>query len=292
MAKLADVAALAGVSITTVSRVINNYGAISAKTRTKVQSAMKELNYQPNSLARSLQGKRTKLIGLIFPGVSNPFFGDLVQCLENQLFDQGYRVILCNSANNAEKEAAYVRMLLANQVDGIISGTHNLTIKEYEAIAAPVIAFDRHLGTTIPIVSSDNFEGGRLATNALVKTGARNIWIVTGANRPLSPTNERLRGYQAVMRQSALTPHVLELPFSMSAQLKWVRLQQLIQTQRPEAVFATDDLTALMIEEIARTKKWPSPVNSNSLATMGRRQSERPTPGSPRLFSRSPPSVS
>ncbi|MFD1392696.1 LacI family DNA-binding transcriptional regulator [Lacticaseibacillus jixianensis] len=252
MAKLADVAALAGVSITTVSRVINDYGAISTKTRNKVHAAMKTLNYQPNSLARSLQGKRTKLIGLIFPGVSNPFFGDLVQSLENQLFAQDYRVILCNSANNAAKEAAYVRMLLANQVDGIITGTHNLTIKEYEEIAAPVISFDRHLGATIPIVSSDNFEGGRLATNALVKAGAQAIWIVTGANRPLSPTNERLRGYREVMTQNQLPTHLLELPFSMAAPLKWARLRQLLQEQRPEAVFATDDLTALMVEEIAR----------------------------------------
>lgn len=73
MAKLEDVAKKAGVSPTTVSRVINNYGAISENTRNKVHTAMKELNYQPNSLARSLQGKKTQLIGLIFPSITNPF---------------------------------------------------------------------------------------------------------------------------------------------------------------------------------------------------------------------------
>src|SRR5699024_11281067 len=95
-AKLSDVAKKAGVSPTTVSRVINNYGYISDKTRNKVHEAMKELNYQPNSLARSLHGKKTNLVGLIFPGVSNPFFGELVEEIENKLFEDGYKVILCN----------------------------------------------------------------------------------------------------------------------------------------------------------------------------------------------------
>ncbi|MGX7248728.1 LacI family DNA-binding transcriptional regulator, partial [Enterococcus raffinosus] len=130
--KLTDVAKKAGVSPTTVSRVINNYGSLSQKTIDKVHAAMKELNYQPNSLARSLQGKNTQLIGLIFPTVSNPFFGELVDKLEATLFEQGYKTILCNSANNKEKERAYLNMLSANRVDGIIAGAHNLGIKEYE----------------------------------------------------------------------------------------------------------------------------------------------------------------
>lgn len=252
MAKLADVAALAGVSVTTVSRVINNYGSLSEKTKQKVYAAMRELNYQPNSLARSLQGKHTQLIGLIFPGVSNPFYGELVQTLENQLFKLGYRVILCNSVNDAEKEREYVRMLLANQVDGIITGTHNLTVSEYQQISAPLIAFDRHLGDTIPIVSSDNYAGGRLATNALINTGAESVWMLTGANRPLSPTSERLRGYQDVMQDKGLKPHVLELPFSMATELKWAAIKQALETAVPDAIFASDDLTAMMTIQIAK----------------------------------------
>ena len=131
MVKLTDVAAKAGCSVTTVSRVINNYGYISQKTRKKVHEAMKELNYQPNSVARSLQGKKTKLIGLIFPDVSNPFFGELVSKIEDQLFKHGYKTILCNAGNDKEKERTYLQMLMANQVDGIIAGAHNLGIEEY-----------------------------------------------------------------------------------------------------------------------------------------------------------------
>lgn len=116
MVKLTDVAAKAGCSVTTVSRVINNYGYISQKTRKKVHEAMRELNYQPNSVARSLQGKKTKLIGLIFPDVSNPFFGELVSKIEDQLFNHGYKTILCNAGSDTEKERTYLQMLMANQV--------------------------------------------------------------------------------------------------------------------------------------------------------------------------------
>ena len=139
MVKLTDVAAKAGCSVTTVSRVINNYGYISQKTRKKVHEAMKELNYQPNSVARSLQGKKTKLIGLIFPDVSNPFFGELVSKIEDQLFKHGYKTILCNAGNDKEKERTYLQMLMANQVDGIIAGAHNLGIEEYQRTGLPIV---------------------------------------------------------------------------------------------------------------------------------------------------------
>ncbi|NVY95593.1 LacI family DNA-binding transcriptional regulator [Lactobacillus sp. DCY120] len=253
MAKLADVAALAGVSVTTVSRVINNYGSLSEKTKQKVFTAMQELNYQPNSLARSLQGKKTQLIGLIFPGVSNPFFGELVQTLESQLFQKGYRVMLCNSLGDAQKERSYVRMLLANQVDGIIAGAHNLTIPEYQEIKAPLISFDRDLGETIPIVSSDNYTGARLATGALLETGAQDIWLLTGANDPGNPTNERLRGYQTVLAENHLAPTIVELPFAMAAEVKWTTIQQKLSQHVPEGIFATDDMTAIMTIQIAHS---------------------------------------
>lgn len=85
-AKLSDVAKKAGCSVTTVSRVINNHGYLSQKTKDKVFAAMRELNYRPNSIARSLQGKKMKLVGLIFPEITNPFFAELVQDIETTLF--------------------------------------------------------------------------------------------------------------------------------------------------------------------------------------------------------------
>ena len=91
---------------------------------------MRELGYKPNNLARSLQGKSAKLIGLIFPNISNVFYAELIDKLEHQLFKNGYKTIICNSEHDSEKEREYIEMLEANQVDGIISGSHNLGIED------------------------------------------------------------------------------------------------------------------------------------------------------------------
>ncbi|MCI0131236.1 MULTISPECIES: LacI family DNA-binding transcriptional regulator [unclassified Vagococcus] len=246
--KLTDVAKKAGVSPTTVSRVINNYGSLSQKTINKVNQAMKELNYQPNSLARSLQGKQTQLIGLIFPTVSNPFYGELIDKIETRLFEKGYKCIICDSANNKEKERNYINMLAANKVDGIIAGAHNLGIKEYENIDLPIVSFDRYLADGIPIVGSDNFQGGYLATETLFLKGARNIAILTGSQRSNSPTNRRLNGYLSFIEEHQLTPKVFKFDQSyQSAALKNIEIKRILENEDIDGLFCTDDLTAILV---------------------------------------------
>lgn len=244
--KLTDVAKKAGVSATTVSRVINNYGYLSQKTIDKVQQAIKELNYQPNSLARSLQGKNTQLVGLVFPTMRVPFFAELVESLETKLFEKGYKVILCNSANNKEKEREYLRMLGANKVDGIIAGSHNLGIDEYENFELPIVSFDRFLAVGIPIVSGDNFQGGYLAAQTLLEDGCKKIAIFTGANNSNSPTNQRLNGYLHRMKEAALTPFTFRISSRYSARLKGLDIQKALQTEELDGIFCTDDFTAIL----------------------------------------------
>lgn len=246
--KLTDVAKRAGVSPTTVSRVINNYGSLSQKTIDKVNLAMKELNYQPNSLARSLQGKSTKLIGVIFPTVANPFYGELVECIEGKLFDLGYRVILCDSANNKEKERHYINMLAANKVDGIIAGAHNLGIAEYEDIELPIVSFDRQLADTIPIIGSDNFRGGYLATENLYNKGSRKIAILTGSQESNSPTNFRLNGYLDFLEKYELKPKIFQIQTTArSTTLKNLEIKRILESEDIDSLFCTDDLTAILV---------------------------------------------
>lgn len=252
-AKLSDVAKKAGVSPTTVSRVINNYGYISEKTRKKVHDAMDELNYQPNSLARSLHGKKTKLIGLIFPGVSNPFFGELVEKIENRLFDAGYKVILCNAAYNVEKERSYLKMLLANQVDGIIAGAHNLGIKEYQDAELPIVSFDRKQSDNVPIVSSDNYHGGVLATQALFDAGCRKIYFIGNPDKNGNPTDERLLGYQDTVKKLQLEPHIHPVSFSETPMLKEITIKQLLLEHDVDGIVCSDDLTALLVMQVAKS---------------------------------------
>lgn len=194
VAKLQDVAKRAGVSVTTVSRVINGYSSLSKKTIKKVHEAMRELDYQPNPLARAIQGKASKFIGLIFPTLTNPFYAELVNELEYQLFEKGYKTIIASSTRSKAMERDYLNMLIANQVDGIISGTHNLDIKAYHSIDSPIVSFDRYLADGIPIVSSDNYQGGRLAAKFLVNHHVTNVAMIVDEDTSVSPTLNRLQG--------------------------------------------------------------------------------------------------
>lgn len=250
--KLSDVAEEAGVSPTTVSRVINNHGYLSATTKQKVYDAMATLNYQPNSLARSLKGKKTHIIGLIFPGITNLFFAELIEKLEKQLFLQGYKVILCNSADDVDKERNYLQMLIANQVDGIITGAHNLGIKEYQNTNLPIVAFDRRYISGMPTISSDNLQGGILATNTLYKAGAKNIYFMGNPNQKGNPTDRRLQGYQQQMAKLGLENHVFPIFFDETPKIKQVSIQQFLKKNHVDGIICSDDLTAILVLQTAR----------------------------------------
>lgn len=251
-AKLSDVAKEAGCSVTTVSRVINNHGYLSQKTKDKVFAAMHKLNYQPNSLARSLQGKKMKLVGLIFPEITNPFFAELVQDIESILFKKGYKVILCNAQRNKEKERAYLKMLLANQVDGIIAGAHNLGIEEYQKLGLPIVSFDRKLSDNVPIVSCDNYQGIKLAVHDLIQSGCQRIFFLGNKQLKGNPTDQRLKAYLNEAKELNFAPHICSVAFSDSALLKNVTIHEMLQKDRPDGVVCTDDLTAILVLQEAR----------------------------------------
>lgn len=247
VAKLTDVAELAGVSPTTVSRVINNKGYLSEKTKQKVRAAMKTLGYKPNNLARGLQGKSPQLIGLIFPNISNIFYSELIEYLEIELFKHGYKVIICNSQNDPAKEREYIEMLEANQVDGIISSSHNLGIDDYERVTAPIIAFDRNLAPNIPIISSDNFEGGKLAAKTLQKSGCQNIIMITGSDNTDSPTTSRALGFSFQIPEGK----IFKVPNTLSTIRREMEIKSILTSHKPDGIFVSDDLTAILTMKIA-----------------------------------------
>ena len=257
IAKLTDVAELAGVSPTTVSRVINNKGYLSEKTKQKVQEAMKTLGYNPNNLARGLQGKSAQLIGLIFPNISNIFYSELIEYLEIELFKHGYKVIICNSQNDPAKEREYIEMLEANQVDGIISSSHNLGIDDYERVAAPIIAFDRNLAPNIPIISSDNFEGGKLAAKTLQKNGCQNIIMITGNDNTDSPTGLRALGFSFQIPEGK----IFKVPNTLSTIRREMEIKSIIASNKPDGIFVSDDLTAILTMKIAHQLELKIPDN-------------------------------
>lgn len=239
--KLKDVAELAGVSVTTVSRVINNYGSLSERTIKKVHEAMRKLNYQPNALARAMQGKPSKFIGLIFPNITNPFFAELINSLEYKLFKQGYKTIIASSAQNEEIEHDYLGMLMANQVDGIISGSHNLGIREYQQLTSPIVSFDRYLADNIPIVAADSYNGGQMSAQFVVKKGARKIAVMIDEDTSVSPTLNRVQGAIDYLSQK----HISYTPLD----LKHTNFDEVFPGEY-DGVIATNDLQALMIRNV------------------------------------------
>ena len=171
MATIKDVAERVGVSVTTVSRVLNNRGYLSEDLKRRVYQAMEELNYQPNELARSLFRKKSNIIGLIIPDISHPFFSEIAIHIETFAYKSGYKILLCNSQLDKKKEKDYLNMLKASQVDGIIMGSHTLDTEEYKSINLPLVTLDRQLSESIPYVSSDHYKGGQFSYQTINSQG-------------------------------------------------------------------------------------------------------------------------
>jgi len=191
MANIKDVAKKAGVSVTTVSRVFNNRGYISQETRDKVLKAMEEIDYQPNQLARALQQKQSYILGVIVPDSNHPFFSDLIKYMEMFASEHDFKILLCNSLGNAEKEEKYISMLRQNRVDGIIMCSHTLEVAEYKKANMPIVSFDRVLSNNLPYVGSDNYGGGEMATKHLIDRGCKSLLHISGPVEFDSLSNRR-----------------------------------------------------------------------------------------------------
>ncbi|WP_110930458.1 LacI family DNA-binding transcriptional regulator [Paenibacillus bouchesdurhonensis] len=244
MATIHDVALKAGVSVTTVSRVMNNRGYISEATRTKVFAAMDELGYQPNEIARSLLRKQSNILGLIVPSVSHPFFSELADRVEYYAYQKGYKVLLCNSQLDPVKERDYIEMLKRNRVDGIIMGSHTLEVDEYMSLRSPIITFDRQIGKDIPYISSDNYEGGRLATERLISQGCRKIAHICGNLQLDLLANRRTDAFRDVIQQRGIEHLIIQTNMNVFDQARYEQLLRELLLAHPDidGIFATSDI--------------------------------------------------
>ncbi|WP_434630731.1 LacI family DNA-binding transcriptional regulator [Thermoanaerobacterium thermosaccharolyticum] len=254
MATIRDVAEKAGVTVTTVSRVLNNRGYISEKTRKKVYEAMKELNYQPNELARSLYRRKSYLIGLLIPSVSHPFFAELTSYIEYYAYQNDYKILLCNSLQDVEKEKDYINMLKRHQVDGIIIGSHTLKTEQYLNVNLPIVAIDRYFSEKIPYVASDNYNGGVLATKLLIQNGCRKIAHISGPLILNTPANNRRKAFMDVVKEHNIENVVVETKLNVFDTDEYKKLIIKLFTDHPDidGVFASSDLIAATIINAAR----------------------------------------
>src|SRR4030088_732889 len=179
---LRDVARHAGVASSTISRYLNGGLHLPAQTRDRVRTAIAELNYHPNVLARSLQSGRSHILGLIVPDLANPFFTCVAEAAAAAAYGESYSILLCATGNDPEREAHYVNLLTAGQLDGLIYlGAHrrNSTLETIKRKELPIVIVDEEVeGVAGARVFIENRRGGYLATAHLLPSAPRVVIVI------------------------------------------------------------------------------------------------------------------
>lgn len=209
MATMKDVAKDAGVALGTVSKVVNGL-YVSETNRIKVQESIERLGYQVNYYARGLKAQYTNTVAVIVPDILNPFFAMFVYYAEKALYRSDYKMLLCHSQGDVEKEAAYMKLVGQNKVDGIIGVTYNET-DPYVSKGMPLVTLDRHFEEGSCCVSSDNYGGGRLAAETLVKKGCRSLIYVRTGSQLNSETLKRKEGFADYCRENQICHTILDM---------------------------------------------------------------------------------
>ena len=189
-----DVAKEAGVSLGTVSKVINGI-PVGDEYRKKVEQAIKALDYHINAYAKGLKNNRTYTVAVILPNLLNPFFSMVAHYINRALVNRGYRMLLCDTEYDYTKEQEMVQMAAQNKVDGIIALTYNPDLKIPPDVRS--VSIDRYLSGSTTCVASDNYNGGRLAAQKLVENGCKSLAFLRTGSPLASETNKRRDGFVA-----------------------------------------------------------------------------------------------
>lgn len=259
MTSIKDVARIAGVSVATVSRVLNDKGYVGQRTREKVEKAIKETSYKPNEVARSLFKKQSSTIGLIVPDIMNPFFTELARAVEDMATKLGYNVILCNSDGNGDKEQAYLDVLKQQYVNGIIVSSNTLTAQQVEELNIPVVSIDREISKGLPTIVVENKKGAMMATRYLQSKGCKHIGHIRGSYGVVN-AEERYEGYKAVVagEQWFKESYVVDGNYDMQTAIE-ATAELLRQHPEIDGIFAANDIMAIGALKVAHQlgKKVP-----------------------------------
>lgn len=264
MPTIRDVAKLAGVSTATVSHVLNNSRPVLPETRRQVLTAIERLNYRPSAIARSLTTNITRTIAVMVADITNPFFASIVRGIEDRLEPHGYNLIVCNTDEQADREARYLELLLARRVDGVIvapTGEAQPLFHEFSNHHIPLVFIDRKPPQPHgPLVAVDNHAIGYAATDYLLRLGHRRIAIL--ARKPmLSTVTGRLGGYRQAFIDHRLavdesliciTEHDLDAVANSARRL-------LSTTRRATAIIATNQIMSLGVLQAMQDERLKCP---------------------------------
>ncbi|VVO01813.1 LacI family DNA-binding transcriptional regulator [Pseudomonas fluorescens] len=267
MATIKDVAALAGISYTTVSHVVNKTRPVSEEVRVKVEAAIKSLDYVPSAVARSLKAKTTATIGLLVPNSLNPYFAELARGIEDYCERNGYCVILCNSDDNPDKQRSYLRVLLEKRIDGLIvasAGGDSGLAAGLAAVRTPMVIVDRGLeGIDADMVRIDHEYGAYLATRHLLDLGHRDIACIGGPAHT-SVAQMRLAGYCRALKEAGVqVPRERMLESDFTSTGGYSAAARLLEKNPPSAIFAGNDMMGIGVLRAAaeRNIRVPSELS-------------------------------
>jgi len=249
LATIRDVARLAGVSVATVSRVINKTDSVNPETAGQVLKAIEQLQYEPNAVARGLAGKKMGIIALILPDILNPFFPALARGVEDVAQKKGLTVILGNSDDLGLKESLYIKALKKKYVDGFIFASNTIREEDVEALrkeGIPIVLLDRGLNTaSCAVIRSNNREGAKLAVQHLIGQGCQKIAHIYGPQEFIT-ARERMLGYEEVAGGLSGYSPSLMVPgnFDIESGRKALELL-LVRHPDLDGIFAGNDLMAV-----------------------------------------------
>ena len=212
-------ARLAGVSLGTVSAVLNDKRSVSEKSKLKVNKAISALRYYPSHVARSLRLRKTHTLGVIVPDITRPFFGQVLRSVEDAAGREGFSLLICDSYDNPAQERKHLKLLYSRRVDGILLASAQTHYSSHEEVGqeTPVVFFDRvPAGRHGAAVSSANFEAMREATNYLIQLGHHDIALIRG-RAGISTADERMEGYRQAMGAASLPVREEYLQFGDSS---------------------------------------------------------------------------
>lgn len=249
MATIRDVAEQAGVSIATVSRVLNKQTPVSPATRKKVEQAIKQLNYQPNYLGRNLRRSETRIILLVLQNISNSFYSKVIKGIEDLGHKYGYSVLICNTDSEPERERSFLDLLVNRLVDGVILMEPEVDSEELTEIGKdyPIVQCCEYKeGAVVPHISIDNIAAGHTAVNHLIKLGHKRIGMISAYNRLLSAL-QREEGYKRALAEAGIEfdPNLIKYgSYGFTGGLRACK-EFLKMEEKPTAVFAVSDITAI-----------------------------------------------
>lgn len=250
MANIQQVAKQAGVSVATVSRVLNEQGAVTAKTRIKVEVAIKQLNYEPNMLGRNLRNAESRILLILIPKISNPFYSEIINGIETAALSHNYNILLSETDSNPDREEIYFDLVRKKMADGIISMDPAVNVASLTKLAeshAIIQCSEYTVESGIPYVTIDNEEAAYRAVKHLIKLGHEKIALIN-SDETFLYARQRQLGYQRALDEHGISvsdnytyyTQQIGFEYGQQAMRKIIALKD-----RPTAVFAVSDMLAI-----------------------------------------------